>query len=265
MAHEIFISTDGTFLSSLRYIDTRLEPFKKSGEVTARITKTGERSVLTVAFDGAARAQTAKERKGDSDTARKIAAVLVDAIADVVITDCKFHFIESSIKLSIEDKICHHAFIRALSSFDRSTDKAIAKSLVHLSENFLLDSFYAFSIDTLKQRWQEVCALANDNACFLVCDGTFRELLRFLISNLESHAPEVHLFNRAGRVEMLANNLKPINVYVNDELPEAAALVSKLIQIAPKRIFLHQEDVAKSPVIDIIQNLFGGCVQVVQN
>lgn len=252
-------------MSSLRYIETRLESFKKSGEITAKITKTGERSMLTVTFDGAAKAQTAKERRGDSDAIRKITTALIDAIADVVVTDCKFHFIESSIKLSIEDKICHHAFIRALSSFDRSTDKAIAKSLVQLTENFLLDSFYAFSIDTLKARWQEVCALANDNACFLVCDGTFRELLRFLISNLESRTPEVHLFNRAGRVEVLSNNLKPINVYVNDELPEDCGLVSKLIQIAPKRIFLHQEDIAKIPVMDVIQNLFGGCVQVVQN
>jgi hypothetical protein len=194
--------------------------------------------------------------------ATEVMSVIVDTIADIVITDCKFHFIETSLRLPIDNAVHRHAFIRALTGFDRTTDKSIAKSLISLTPDFLLDSFYTFSLDILKVRWQEVCALANDNAPFLVCDGTFRELLRFLISNLETHEHEVHLFGRDDGVEVLTRALKPVNVYVNDELPADTQIVSKLIAIAPKRIFLHQN--IKPSTQEFVCNLFSGCV-VIQN
>jgi hypothetical protein len=234
-------------------LDKRLLPFKKKGKVTAKLTTGGGRSCLTVVLNAAK----------DSASARNLESALIDTLSDVVITDFKFHFIKSSLNLPIDDEISRHAFIRALSNFDRAVDKHIAKSLLKLSPDFLLDSFYVFSIDSLKVRWQEVCALANENARFLVCDGTFRELLRFLISNLESRCAEVHLFQRHGGVDVLTSALKPINVYAGDELSADAQVVSKLIAIAPKRIFLHQN--INPSTQEFICNLFGNCVQVVQN
>jgi len=253
--HEIItISTNNDlFLSSLRYLDKRLLPFKKGGRVTAKLTTGDGRSCITVTLNGSA----------TGAAARDLESALIDALADVVITDFKFHFIESSLNLPIDDEISRHAFIRALSNFDRIVDKHIAKSLLKLTPDFLLDSFYVFSIDVLKLRWQEVCALANENARFLVCDGTFRELLRFLISNLESRCAEVHLFQRHGVVDVLTSGLKPINVYAGAEVSEDAQVVSKLIAIAPKRIFLHQN--INPSVQEFICSLFGNCVRVVQN
>jgi len=242
------ISTSGLFKSSLKFLQERMEAHAKNCCITTKLEITQERNQLFVSYD---------------NSNSKVNAVLTDAIAEVVITDCKYHYIESSLTLPIEDGISRHAFIRALSNFDRATDKIIAKSLVKITPNFLLDSFYTFSLDALKKRWQEACALANDNACFLVCDGTFRELLRFLISNLETRVPEVHLFQRAGEVEVLTRNLKPASVYVGDELSGDAQVISKLIDLAPKRIFLHQD--VNTAMQDCICNLFGGCVQVVQN
>ena len=265
MMREIFnISTNDLFVSSLSYIEKRLEPFKKAGLLTAKITRGGGRNQLTIVLNGAKRGKAARNNQNSLRDRRALEAALVDALAEVVITDCKVHFIQTSLKLPIEDEISRHAFIRALSGFDRDPDKIIAKSLIKIDANFLLDSFYAFSIDILKTRWLEVCELANENACFLVCDGTFRELLRFLISNLESREPEVHLFRREnGGVDVLTGGLKPINVYIGGELSPDVQVVSKLISIAPKRIFLHR-NISDSPVFDFIQSVFGSCVKVLQ-
>lgn len=249
----VTISTDERFAASLRYILKRLESFIKTGVISARILKNGARNELIIAINAL-----------DEAKVKKIASTVIDSIAEVVITDCKSYYIESSLKLPIDDEISRHAFIRALSSFDSETDKMIAKSLIKLTPSFLLDSFYQFMIDDLKVRWNEVCGLANENACYLVCAGTFRELLRFLISNLESRASEVHLFKRKNGIEVLNGGLKPINnIYINEDLPADIQVVSKLISVAPKKIFIHDND--QTPLISFIQNLFGGCVQVVQN
>jgi hypothetical protein len=241
--------------------------------VTARITKTGGRAHLTIVLNGLKGGKV--ERNGETvvQTVRRIASTVVDAIADVVVTDCKSHYIETSLKLPIEDEISRHAFIQALAAFDSAIDKTIAKSLIKLTPDFLLDSFYQFMTDDLKTRWQEVCVLANENAGYLVCGNTFRELLRFLISNLECREREVHLFERAEGMEILSGGLKPFNnIYINEDLPRDVQTVSKLITIAPKKIYLHQDKTAgqpelktDSPLLSFIQNIFGSCVHVVQN
>ena len=176
---------------------------------------------------------------------------LVDCIADITIADYKSHFIQSKIKITIEDEVSRHAFIRALCSFDRTTDKVIAKRLIKLTPYFLLDSFFEFMTGELKKRWQEVIDLANDNAPHLMCEGTFGELLRFLISNLESRTDEVHIQDCK-----IMN--APANICVRDDLPTDVRLVSQLISIAPKKIFLHDKDSSK--ITDFIQNVFGGRV-----
>ena len=167
------ISTDERFVSSLTHIQTRV------GDTRCAFSQEGTRTKLTI-------------EKVDP-------RVIIDALADVVITDCKSYYISTHIRLPVEDAACRNAFIKALSTFDRDTDKIIVKTLLKSMPNFYggeidakkrelfyLDSFYEFMLDILKSRWDEVCMLANENACYLVCKKTFMELLHFLISNIES-------------------------------------------------------------------------------
>jgi len=259
------ISTNDNSSASLRYILRRALPLTKSGKVTAKISDIEGRKSLKIALNDN------KEIKASE--LNKLFQVVTDSIADVVITDFKSSYIEDSIRFIAKDQISRHAFIRALSNFDRDSDKALAKSLIKLTPNFLLDSFCNFKLDDLKTRWNEVCNLANENASHLMCAGTFRELLRFLISNLESRSDEVHLFERGNRLELLTCDLKPFNdVYVADDLPKDVQVVSQLISIAPKKIILHkccgnessggQSDVGR--VTDFVQSMFDNCVQVVE-
>ena len=150
------ISSDERFSGSLDYIQSRV-----GGEVT----KHGTRSTLVV------------QGMGNTD--------LIDALSDIIITDCKSFYINERIKLPIGDTVLRHAFTCALLTFDRDTDKIIAKTLINLTPKFNLDSFFEFRLDVLKSRWDEVCLLANENIHFLVCRKTFMELLQFLISNID--------------------------------------------------------------------------------
>jgi hypothetical protein len=194
-----------------------------------------------------------------------LGSVIADALADIIITDCKAHYINERIRLPIRDRLARHAFTSALSTFDRDTDKIIAKSIL---DNFTggagcvcrLDGLYEFRLDALKSRWEEVCLLANENICYLVCQRTFLELLRFLISNIDGISDEVHVVRGAEGLEVLGPDLTPIEgIYINESLPADIRVVGKLIAIAPKRIFLH----ADHPTLaGHIKNLFGTCTVV---
>ena len=242
------ISSDERFASSLQYIRRRLATV---GNVQCTLHNTQPRQVLRIEIRGAS-------------AVRQISAIIADAIADIIVTDCKAYYIGDKIRLPIEDAVSRHAFIRALSTFDRDTDKIIAKTLLKLTPHFYLDSFYEFMLDVLKSRWNEVCILANENICYLVCQKTFLELLRFLISNIESLSDEAHIVARGEpgkeELEVLGRGLKPLkNIYINESLPQDVQVVTKLVTIAPKRIFIYKDD---SALVQSIKNLFGSCVVV---
>ena len=117
---------------------------------------------------------------------RGVAAL--DAVAEVVISNCKAFYINERVKLPIHDLVLRNAFTSALLAFDRDTDKIIAKTLLGdlvRGGSCCLDSVYDFMLTSLKERWNEVIQLANDNMCYLVCRKTFEELLSFLISNID--------------------------------------------------------------------------------
>jgi hypothetical protein len=241
------ISSDERFASSLQYIKKRLV-----GEVVrCTVYNFCPRIKLTVEIT-------------DKAKLKPVLLIIADAIADIVVTDCKSHYIDSKIRLQIEDTVARHAFIRALSSFDRETDKIIAKTLLKITPSFLLDSFYDFMLDILKSRWNEVCLLANENTCYLVCQKTFFELLRFLISNIDSISDEAHVITSGGQIEIYGRGLKPIHdIYINESLPKDIQVVTKLVSIAPRKIFFHQNhtpfDVG---LVSSIEKLFGSCIVV---
>ena len=247
MATVLIISSDERFSAGLQHIMKKV----CFSDVSCSVIDGGVRQKLVI--------EITCPRK-----VRTVATAAIDAIAEVVVADCKSYYIQSRVNLPIEDTVARHAFIRALVTFDRDTDKIITKTLIKLTPEFLLDSFYEFMIDVLKSRWNEVCHLANENMCYLVCRKTFAELLRFLISNIDSLSEEAHLFLRGDEIEVLGRGLKPINdIYINETLPCEIKVVNKLVAIAPKKIFLHQGDTCfDDRLIRNIENLFGCCVLV---
>jgi hypothetical protein len=250
------IGTDERFAPSLRYIVKRLNSLTRRGVIATSLLKKSNRSDLVVSLTDTT--------EPDEKHIQRVGAIALDALSDIIINDCKFHYINTSLRLPMIDDVNRHAFVRALTSFDAQTDKIIAKSLINLTPSFLLDSFYTFCIDDLKTRWQEVIALANENIGYLVCGNTFNELLRFLISNIESREREVHIFQDGETLQILNGGLRQFkDLIIDEDLSPDIKAITQLIQLAPKRIYLHRESqTPDAPVVGYIQSLFQNCVCV---
>ena len=193
--------------------------------------------------------------------------LLIDVLTEVIINDCKSYFIEKSIKLVNIDELSKHIFIKTLCAFDYETDKIIVEELLCRSraivgqKSFLLGSFYDFCLDGLKKRWSEVCILTNENISCLSCRRNFDELLKFMISNVDSRCNEVFLVERMGRVQVLDRSLQRIEgVYVNGSLSNEIQVIETLIYLGPRKIiFLGSE----CEVFGRVRGLFrDNCVEV---
>ena len=219
------ITTDERFERGLHCVTNIMERvFNREKSITIRGHRDQSRLVLEIKIT-------------DQNLERRVVSVLVTQLAKIIISDAKCHYIKSNMRLIIPDELNRHAFIHALCSFDKETDFLIAKSLIVLTPHFALDSFYDFRIQPLKKRWQEVCHLANDNQAYLICPRTFCELLRFLISNIDPKCDEFHVRND-GSTDV--------------------AIVTKLIDLAPRKIIVHKD--CNAHLTNRLKTLFGAGV-----
>ena len=181
-------------------------------------------------------------------------AELKDCLTEIIVTDCKAHYITEKLRVRIADPVRHHAFIRALSTFDYETDKILAGAMLELTETFLFSSFYDFCIADLKRRWDEVCVLANENVALLLNQHNLDELLRFLIQNIESSTSVAYLRIKENEVLLLNRNMEEFkDIYVNSSLPNELSVIEKLVALSPHRIIFMGE---WCDFFDSVANLF---------
>ena len=222
------ITTDNRFASGLAKICSNVERlFSKENSIDIKKKVKDSRTSLEIKI-------------GDSSLERRVYSVLVNQLARLLITDAKSLYIQNNMRLVIPDEVNRQAFVHALSSFDKETDLLIAKSLLVLTPHFALDSFYDFRVQPLKKRWQEVVHLANDNQAYLVCPRTFCELLRFLISNIDSQCDEVHIKEQICDVNGMSK------------------IITRLIDLAPRKIVVHEG--CNAQLATKIKTLFGKTV-----
>lgn len=100
----------------------------------------------------------------------------------------KIDYFRKNLILDNLNPILSELFIRALIHYDQNIDKKEVnfklQSIEHF-ENINLESFFIFRLNKLKNQWEKLIQLTNENSIFLLNKKSFEELLNFLIDNLE--------------------------------------------------------------------------------
>lgn len=163
----------------------------------------------------------------------RVSLVVERCIIKVVSNFYKERFLTENLRLPIHENIGLAAFKKALINFDKETDfYLISKNLV-LEKDLHLDSFYAFRLKTLREKWSELISLANENSEYLVSSEAFLDLLKFLIDNLEICEEEINVFQDENGYSIKAQNLVEQYNNLSNE-----GLVSSIIELCPKKINL---------------------------
>lgn len=156
---------------------------------------------------------------------------------------CNFYkecFLAENLRLPLHENMSLMAFKKALINFDKETDFYIISKNLELKQNFHLDSFYHFKLKGLREKWNELITLANDNSDYLVSNEAFFDLLKFLIDNLEVCEDEIDVFENENGYFLKAEH--PFEM--ESESLSEEALVSSLIELCPKKInfFCRSDD-----------------------
>ncbi|NLC17084.1 MAG: hypothetical protein GX756_04315 [Clostridiales bacterium] len=247
---ELSISIDSKKAACIDNLMQDITPYvKKAGGVMAR-GKALSRDYLALACE---------------ETKSKIITdALHEIISNIIITDFKLEYLQENSRLPINNQINYNAFIKALVEFDREFDREVVIRKLFFNKELMLDGFYNFRLKELRDRWQEICDLANNNSAYLSYHETFLELLKFLVNTINSKLDEVHIFDENGKYVFYDKHMNKIKnqKYHLDEEINSETLIPSLINLSPNKIVFHHIDKMPVVIVNMISSIFENRIEV---
>ncbi len=183
--------------------------------------------------------------------------LLLELISEVITQDYKYEYLNANLGYFVHNELTKVAFLKALTVFDKQTDKDLIKKQLVFENELNIDSFYYFKLNSLRVRWNDICLLVKENLTSLQASQGLSDLLKFLIKTNDDCYDEVHVFKKNKKYYIVDKQNRPINIIgaVNKEIGQVATL-ENLITLSPSKIVLHDENLAGEPFYDFLCNIF---------
>jgi len=247
---EITVSSSKTKRKDISFIVKAIKPKLKQIRAVMVSECCGERENLAIATE-----EYNKEL---------VLSWLFDAISETIIRNYKEEIFIEKLKSKINDSVALNSFVKALTMFDKSSDKDLIKSALKPCEVINIDSLYLFNLWELQKRWESVAVLICENVNSLLISGAFNELMKFLIITNEVEFGDVYL--SLNNNEIFAKSVDGLEVfkvdYFNDDNTKIK-LVSELISLAPNKIILT-EDFSNLEIAEYLEFLYDEKISVVK-
>lgn len=156
-----------------------------------------------------------------------------DCISKVICIYMKEDFLEKRLKIPQKPELEIYTFKKALVSFDRETDRFLINKYLNLDKNIVIESFFHFKLQPLKEKWSELIKIANDNSTYLLSDDSFVELLKFLVDNIEIASDELNIEIEDEKIKILNSNYNSI---LEDKLLTEFDIVEQILSLSPRKI-----------------------------
>jgi hypothetical protein len=236
----------------LDYIKNKLkEPVKNAGGIIAD-TSAKSRAFLMVACD--------------SSDSMAIELILKSCLIDVCCYLYKYDYLQSRLKLTAKSVLEQATFLKALVCFDSEGDRELVSGILTLSYTFELDAFINFKLLELKRRWTDIIDLTNENIKYLNSSDTFTELLKYLINTNKTKCSEVHIIQKNDKpyvCDSKFNTLyeadRELAAFVTGKIYEnesEGSVIMNLINLAPKKIIIHDSVSMPKKEYNMIKNIF---------
>ena len=228
-----------------KYMQKKLTRYKPLGILFAEYSANGQTSLNIACKD---------------KYAEHISKQVSDGIAELIILTYKESFYKSRISLSGLSSICEKALIKALFLFDIDDDKETILHYLKLKKTVVLKSFFDFKLNELRNKWEGIVALTQDNFYYFLNSNVFIEVLKFLLSAIPHKYEEVTVGFTGDEFALLDDKYHQIYLDFPEPMYNEVGLVSNLIFLSPKKINVLCLQYLSKPTFNILYNAFSQCI-----
>jgi hypothetical protein len=242
--YEINVSIGADKAEALRILKDKLAPYVAQADGVMVMDASGGRSTISLACE--------EEKKS------VLTCGLTESVADLIINRFKSDYLIENSRLPMSNVVNYNAFLKALVAFDREFDRELVLRKLFLSQDLMLDGFYNFRLRELRNRWQEVVALANDNSGYLTFHETFLELLKFIVGTIDESIDEVHIDGAADKYALMnadGSAIPYLSFNLSPDITEEN-LLSELIVLSPKSIYVRGDCLIPDYVLSLMKSVF---------
>ncbi|MBQ8908879.1 MAG: hypothetical protein IJY90_01115 [Clostridia bacterium] len=186
----------------------------------------------------------------EDDHQDKTKSMLCGIVTEIVCTKFKADYLNRHLALPMQDEVGLHAFKKALLNFDRETDKYLVKRALTFSGSLYIESFYAFKLRPLQEKWEELVRLSNENRDYLISRESFIDLLKFLVDNLDICEDEIGILKEEEGYRIINCD----NSFYTNKIISEEKVLSSVIDLSPQKIKLYFQD--GSYAINLLQRVF---------
>lgn len=199
-----------------------------------------------------------------SEEQNEIKNFLREKIAEIILLFYKRDYILDKLDFEKAKNDNMKVFLEALFCFDSDLDKEVILENLNFKHVLYFNSFINFVLRFLKSKWDELITLANDNVMYIVCEDSFLELIKFLISNLEHRCYAVNIFSKQDCYLLCDIEGKSINDFLVEKniIYDDTNLLTSLIALNPEKIIFHCNDCLKDNLIKKLYNYFSSRIEI---
>lgn len=117
---------------------------------------------------------------------------ILDYIVFMIIDDYKFNLFKDNLRI-IEQNVISQSFLKAISIFDSEIDTEVIKEKIEIKGEVLVDSFYYFKLQPLRNKWLKTVSIINQNQVLCSTDSMI-QVLKYLTLSSENFSVTVSIF-----------------------------------------------------------------------
>jgi len=198
----------------------------------------------------------------DEKNYKKIENVVKKALCDAICEKMKYKFLQNNINILVDNNELFLAFIKVYTYFDIELEKQLTIRLLDLSKNMVLESFLNFKLPFLKTKWKEMCHITNMNSGVFLRSGTFLELLKFLIVNLECKTQNL-IIDFSEDCKIFEEKKDNKNIIKSLNCGDVIEILTSIIELSPQKIKIITKE-KNSEIICLICDLFCDRVEIIK-
>ncbi len=183
-----------------------------------------------------------------------IKAKVLSGVLEIILSAYKFEYFKDML-FSQSSSLMSMPFLKAISIFDADSDYEIIKREINLSGEILIDSFFHFRLQGLKDRWEKTAIIILKNG-IIQSETAMIEVIKYLTSSSENYSLVANVELSQKKLEI--KNYSGTKSYLASS-DGMSKFLSEIIALNPLKINLRlsYELDENNKICKILNDIFG--------
>lgn len=190
----------------------------------------------------------------DDSKKEYLKAKVLNGILDIIISEYKYSYFKEQLLID-SSSLLIKPFLKAISIFDADSDFEIIKREIDLSGEVLIDSFFYFKLQGLRQRWEKTANVILKNG-IANSESSMVQVIKYLTDSSENFTLVANV--KVGEKRLQIKNYQGIMNFKNTE-DGLAKFLTEIISLNPLKINLTKNFIEndQSKICELLSEIFG--------